>query len=62
MRMSVLPTYLFMHHMQTWWLQRPEEGVVSLGTGVPDSCECWGPNSGPLQGQQALSSNLDFTT
>ena len=37
-------------------MQRPEEGIRSLGTGVTDGCElpcgCWEWNPGPLQEQQ----------
>ena len=42
--------------MQSLW--RPEEGVGSLRTGLPASCEpygCWGLNLGALEGQPVPS-------
>jgi E3 ubiquitin-protein ligase NEDD4 len=56
--MSVLPACMSVHHMHTWCLWRPEEGVGSPGIGVTDSCElpcgCWELNSGPLKKQPVL--------
>lgn len=37
--MSILPTYVSLHYVHTWHLQRPEEGDRSPGTGVTGSCE-----------------------
>lgn len=45
--------------MFAWRPWRPEEVIGSPETGVMDgfklSCECWEPNSAPLQEQQLLT-------
>jgi E3 ubiquitin-protein ligase NEDD4 len=47
-----------MHHIQEWYLQRPEEGLGSPGTGDVEDCEppcgCWDLNSGPSEDQSVL--------
>lgn len=57
MFVSVLLTYLSVHHMHSWWLQRLNEGDRSPSE-IRDrsklSCGCWGPNLGPLQEELAL--------
>jgi hypothetical protein len=46
------------HHLHAWCLQRPEEGVVSSGTGVIDGrelpCGCLELNLSPLEEQPVL--------
>ena len=48
------------HHVCAWCFLVPREGVRSPGTTVTDGCkipdECWEPNLGPVQEQQALLS------
>jgi hypothetical protein len=39
MCMSILPAYMSMQHLCTWYPQRTEEGVRTPGTGITDSCE-----------------------
>lgn len=34
MCMNVLPKCTYVYHLHVWWLQRPEEGIRSLETGV----------------------------
>lgn len=36
MCLSVLPTYIYVHCVHTWYFQGSEEGVRCLGTGVFD--------------------------
>lgn len=47
------------HHECVWCLQRSEESIRFLGTGVMDGseppCGCWEVNPGPLQEQQTFS-------
>ena len=47
-----------MHCVHAWYLQKPEEGTGSLGTGVKEDCqpqgERWKLNPGPLQEQPVL--------
>lgn len=37
--------YMYVHHECTWCLERPEEDILFLETGVMDGCEslcgCW---------------------
>lgn len=51
--MSVLPTYMTVHHMLAGCLWASAEDVGSLGTGVINDCEpiCgfWKLDSGPLK-------------
>ena len=51
----LLVSYL---HTCVQYLQRPEEGIRSLGTGVTGGCElpcgCWELNPGPLEEQPVL--------
>lgn len=43
--MSVLPACMYVHHVNVWGPQRPEEGTESTGTGIANGCEslcrCW---------------------
>lgn len=34
-----LPVYVYEHHVHTWCLGRPEEGVISPGTEITSGCE-----------------------
>ena len=43
--MGALPAHMSVHHMHSWFLQKPEEDVGSPGTRVTDGC-------GPLCGCQ----------
>lgn len=56
--MSVLPAGVSVHHLHAQCLEKPEEIMVSHGTGVTDSCEwpcrCWELN--PLEDLPALLS------
>lgn len=37
--MSVLPACMYVHHVNAWGPQRPEEGTESPGTGIANGCE-----------------------
>lgn len=56
--MNVVPAATYVHHMCTWGLRSPEEGIWLSATGVLDSCEppceCWEVNPGRGQEQQVL--------
>jgi hypothetical protein len=53
--MGVLPAYMSMNYVHVRCPQRPEKSIISLGTGITDSCELpWELNSGPLKEQPAL--------
>lgn len=56
--MGVLPAYIHVHHVYTWYSQRSEEGAGSLSTEITCGCEtpcrCWGWNLGHLQDQQMI--------
>jgi hypothetical protein len=57
MCMDFWPAGMSADHMDTWNLERSEEGHRSSGTGVMTceaTCECWRVNPGPLQKQQGL--------
>lgn len=49
---------MYMHGVDAWCLQSPEEGARSLGTGVAGACEpvcgCWEMNFIRLQEQVLL--------
>lgn len=51
--MTVLLAFVYVHHMQAYFLRRPEEGIRSPGTGVVNGCDLscgfWELNVGPLQ-------------
>ena len=32
--MNVLPAYMFVHHLHSWWLYKQEESIRSAGAGV----------------------------
>lgn len=58
LEVRVLLACLYVHHVYACCLQRPEQGIRSLGSGVKDGCElsckCWELNAGPLGGQPVL--------
>lgn len=37
--MVVLSVCMCVHHVTTWYLWKPEEGIRTLGIGITDSCE-----------------------
>lgn len=55
---TALPAHIYVYHMSIWCLQRSEEGIRFLRTGVIDgykpTCRYWASNLGPLQEQQML--------
>jgi hypothetical protein len=55
MGMSVLSTYMFIHHVHAWCLRGPEEGVGSPGAGVTDHkespCGYWNSSLDPVEGK-----------
>lgn len=66
--MGVLPACQSVHHVCTWYPQKPEEGIVSLELEL-QSCELlcgfWGLNPGaleepsmPLTAQPSLAAEL----
>lgn len=52
----VSTSYMYMDNVSACCHQKPEELVVSPGTGVTEGCEplwrCWEPNLGPLLNQK----------
>lgn len=52
MCMGVFPTFMSVHHMHAWYMQRPQEGIGSPGTGLSDgfdfSCRYWQLNPVPI--------------
>lgn len=61
MCLSVLPSYMSVHHVYTWCSRRPEEGIGSLGTGVTDGWEPprghWEVNLHRLEEQPVIALN-----
>jgi hypothetical protein len=59
MYIGVLPAAcISVYYVHAWCLQRPEDCVKSLETGVTDRCElpifCWELNQGTLKEQPVL--------
>lgn len=36
--MCILLACMSVHHVSAWCMQKPEEGIQSVGTGVVDCC------------------------
>lgn len=55
-----LPASIDVHHIRAWCLQRSEDNIGSLGTGVTGHCQLthgsWEPSLSPLQEQKAFFS------
>ena len=56
MFMTLLLSCMYIHHVHTWCLQKPEQTIRGPQTGVIDGCElpygCLEPNLGPFQVQE----------
>lgn len=61
MCMNVLPACMYVDHMCSWSLKRPQ-GFRAFGAGIPGGCELscgWlKPNLGPLKEQRVLLSPI----
>lgn len=52
---------MFVHHVCTWCLRRPEEGTRCLGIEVTDSCGCWDSNPDSMEEQPMLLTLLSIS-